>query len=138
MTDRYLVSGDPLDPARAVEAVSDPACGAIATFLGTARNRADGKTVLRLEYEVLESMALRQFERIGQILRERHAVAHVAIHHRRGTVEPGGISVVVAVSAERRQAALAACADGIEMLKKQAPIWKREVFPDGDRWVQGS
>lgn len=132
------VSGEPLDPAEAVREVSDPACGAIATFLGTARDHAEGRAVLRLEYEILESMALRQFRRIAEGLVARHGVRHVAIHHRRGAVEPGGISVVIAVSAERRRPALAACAEAIEILKKDAPIWKREVFPDGHRWVQGS
>jgi molybdopterin synthase catalytic subunit len=135
---RFKISDSPLDPAEAVEAVRSPSSGAIATFLGTARDRAEGKKVLRLEYEVQESMALRQFRKIEERLRAGHGVASVAIHHRRGIVEPGGVSVAIAVAAERRRPALAACAEAIEILKKEAPIWKKEVFEDGHRWVQGS
>ncbi|MHC4549778.1 MAG: molybdenum cofactor biosynthesis protein MoaE [Planctomycetota bacterium] len=127
-----------LDPAPALEEVRDPACGAVATFVGTARRMNEGREVLRLEYEVLESMALRQFERLAAALEEAHGVRHVAIHHRRGVVEVGDVSVVIAVSAERRRDALAACAQAIESLKQDVPIWKKEVFTDGYRWVEGS
>ncbi|MFQ5844581.1 MAG: molybdenum cofactor biosynthesis protein MoaE, partial [Planctomycetota bacterium] len=67
-----------------------------------------------------------------------HGVKQVAIHHRRGRVEVGGVTIAIAVSAERRASALGACAEAIERLKKDVPIWKKEVFPDGHRWVEGS
>ena len=138
MKDSFRIWDDTLDAGVAFEAVRDPACGAVATFVGTVRDHNDGKEVLHLEYEVHESMALKQFERMASALRESHGVWHVAIHHRRGHVPVGGPSVVVAVSAPRRVAALGACAEAIEHLKKDVPIWKREVFPDGHRWVEGS
>jgi molybdopterin synthase catalytic subunit len=65
-------------------------------------------------------------------------VWHVAIHHRRGVVPPGGTSVAIAVSAPRRKSALEGCAEAIERLKKDVPIWKKEVYPDGHRWLEGS
>ncbi len=134
----FRIQDEPLDPAATFEAVRDDACGAIATFVGTVRDHSDGKKVLRLEYEVQESMALRQFERLADALQKTHKVRQVAIHHRRGVVEVGGVSVAIAVSAPRRRDALAACAEAIERLKKDVPIWKKEVFPDGHRWVEGS
>lgn len=132
------ISAAPLDPAAAVEAVRDPSCGAVATFLGTVRARSDGRDVLRLEYEVHESMAKRQLEKLVERLRVARGITRAAILHRSGVVEVGGISVVIAVSAERRRDALAACAEAIEFLKADVPIWKKEVFTDGERWVQGS
>ena len=138
MSDRFRILDDPIDPADSVAAVRDPECGALATFLGTARRHTEGREVVRLEYEVHESMALRQFEILARDLRARHAVARIAIDHRRGIVPIGEVSVAIAVSAPRRRDALAACAEAIERLKQDIPIWKREVFADGARWVEGS
>jgi len=134
----FAIRGGPLDPGALLREVGDPACGAVASFVGTVRGFNDGRPVLYLEYEVLESMALRQFEAMAEELKRRHGVRHVAIHHRRGRVEVGESSVAIAVSAERRRSALEACAEAIERLKKDVPIWKKEVFPDGHRWVEGS
>ena len=137
--DDFRIRSEEVDPSAASLAVRDPACGAVATFLGTVRGNSDGRGVLRLEYEVHESMALRQFEHLAAALREAHAVRHVAIHHRRGPVDVGGVSVAIAVSAPRRRDALAACAQAIERLKRDIPIWKKEIFLDGGhRWVEGS
>jgi len=132
-----IVEGD-LDPGAALAAVKDPSCGAVAAFVGTVRGERDGRRVLRLEYEVLEPLALAEFARIGEALRARHGVAGVAILHRRGVVPVGGVSVAIAVAAPHRAAALAACAEAIERLKRDAAIWKKEVYPDGHRWLEGS
>ncbi|MFI5402941.1 MAG: molybdenum cofactor biosynthesis protein MoaE [Planctomycetota bacterium] len=134
--DFRIVDGD-LDPSPAFESVRDPLCGAIATFVGTARGENEGKKVLHLDYEVQESMALKQFRKLAAALREKGAW-HVAIHHRRGRVPVGGVSVAIAVSAPRRNVALDACAEAIERLKKDVPIWKKEVYPDGHLWREGS
>ena len=138
MAARFRIQDEVLDPDPAFEAVRDPACGAVASFVGTVRGSSDGKRVLHLDYEVQESMALRQFERLAEALRADHGIHHVAIHHRRGRVPVGGVSVVIAVSSPRRKSALAACAAAIERLKSDVPIWKKEVFEDGHRWVEGS
>jgi len=135
----FRIVDDALETDPVLEAVRDPSCGAIATFVGTVRDTShDKKTVLRLEYEVHESMALRQFEKMAESLRANHRISHMAIHHRRGVVPVGEISVVIAVSAPRRVAALKACAEAIEMLKSDVPIWKREVYQDGHKWMEGS
>jgi molybdopterin synthase catalytic subunit len=135
--DDFRIVDAPLDPSPAIEAVKDPRCGAIATFVGTVRGESEGRKVLRLEYEVHESMAMRQFAQLARALRERGAW-HVAIHHRKGNVPVGGVSVAIAVSAPRRRHALEACAMAIERLKKDVPIWKKEVYPDGHLWREGS
>lgn len=135
--DDFRIVDSELDPSPAFEAVRDPRCGAIATFLGTARGENEGRKVLHLEYEVHESMARKQFAKLAATLRERGAW-HVAIHHRRGRVEVGQVSIAIAVSAPRRKAALEACAEAIERLKRDVPIWKKEVYPDGHLWREGS
>ncbi len=134
----FRILGDVLDPAAVLAAVKDPACGALATFVGAVRGTTDGREVRYLEYEVAESMALKQFALMAEELKHEHDVHHVAIHHRRGRVEVGGISVAIAVSAPRRSNALAACAEAIEMLKRDVPIWKKEVYSDGHKWMEGS
>jgi len=135
--DDFAIVDLEIDPSACVEAVRDPFCGAIATFLGTVRGENAGKRVLFLEYEVLESMALRQFVCLAATLREKGAW-HVAVRHRRGRVEVGGVSVAIAVSSPRRASALEACALAIERLKRDVPIWKKEVYPDGHLWREGS
>lgn len=135
--DEFAIVDRELDPSRVIAAVRDPGCGAIATFLGTVRGENEGRKVLHLEYEVHESMAMKQFARLAAALRETGAW-HVAIHHRRGRVEVGQVSVAIAVSSPRRAHALAACAAAIERLKKDVPIWKKEVYPDGHLWREGS
>jgi len=136
---RFRIVDGELDAGAALDAVRDPACGAVASFVGTVRGENDGREVLRLEYEVHESMALRQFERMDGDLRTRFGVARLAVHHRRGAVPVGGVSVALAVSAARRGPALDACRAAIERLKTDVPIWKKEVFADGThRWVEGS
>jgi len=127
-----------LIPQHAALLVQDPGCGAIATFIGTVRATNEGREVVHLEYEVHESMAIKQFERMEEALREKHGIHHLAIDHRRGVVPVGGISVVIAASAPHRNAALAACAEAIERLKADVPIWKKEVYPDGHVWREGS
>jgi molybdopterin synthase catalytic subunit len=123
-----------VDVAVPVREVSGVDCGAVVTFVGTVRGSNRGQRVVRLEYEAYAEMALRIFEHIAAEARERWA-ARVAIHHRVGALEPGEISVVIAAAAPHRADAFDACRHAIEALKKDAPIWKRELYPDGSSWV---
>jgi molybdopterin synthase catalytic subunit len=121
----------PEDPVRAVEGTD---CGAVVSFVGTVRSSNHGKAVVRLEYEAYEPMALRVFDHIAATARERWG-ARVVIHHRVGALDPGELSVVIAAAAPHRADAFEACRHAIESLKKDAPIWKREIYPDGSSWV---
>jgi molybdopterin converting factor subunit 1 len=129
-----LVEG-PLSLDAVVREVADDEAGAIATFTGTVRRRSRGRDVLHLEYEAYEGMAEEVMAEIAAGLRERHAVRAVAIAHRVGRVEIGEASVVIAVSAEHRAAALAACAEAIDALKERVPLWKKEVYEGGEEWL---
>ncbi|HUJ27558.1 MAG TPA: molybdopterin converting factor subunit 1 [Myxococcales bacterium] len=118
-------------PVREVEGTD---CGAVVSFVGTVRSTNHGQTVVRLEYEAYPDMALRVFAHIAATARERWG-ARVCIHHRTGALDPGEVSVVIAAAAPHRADAFEACRHAIEALKKDAPIWKREIYPDGSSWV---
>ncbi len=135
----FRLSEEPLSlEAAAAEVASDEA-GAIATFVGTTRAHSRGRDVVRLEYEAYEGMAEAEMERIAAVLRERHEVIGVAIHHRVGPVEIGETSVVIAVSAAHRAAAFDACREAIDTLKQTVPLWKKELYVGGEEWIgQGS
>jgi molybdopterin synthase catalytic subunit len=130
----HRVSREKLSAAEPVHAVEGTDCGAVVSFVGTVRSSNHGKAVVRLEYEAYEPMALRVFDHIAATARERWG-ARVAIHHRLGALDPGELSVVIAAAAPHRADAFEACRHAIESLKKDAPIWKREIYPDGSSWV---
>ena len=126
---------DPLDIAAVLREVEDPEAGAIATFIGTVRRRSRGRDVLYLEYEAYAEMAEPLLARLGDELTERHDLCAFAVHHRLGRVEIGEASVVIAVSAAHRSAALDACREAIETLKTTIPLWKKEVYAGGEEWI---
>lgn len=134
MASPHLVSGEALLPETPLRAVQDVELGAVVTFVGTVRASNAGKIVVRLDYEAYPEMALRVFTRISAEALERWN-ARVAIHHRTGSLSPGDLSVVIAAAARHRVDAFEACRHAIEALKKDAPIWKREHYPDGTSWV---
>jgi molybdopterin synthase catalytic subunit len=131
----FTVHEGPLDLAALVAEVSDPGAGAIATFIGTTRDHSRGRTVTLLEYDAYPEMAEAEMAKIGEAVRERHGVTRIAISHRTGVVPIGEASVMIAVSAPHRAAALDACRDAIDTLKQTVPIWKKEVFEGGEEWI---
>jgi molybdopterin synthase catalytic subunit len=135
----FLLSGEPLSLEQVASEVASDEAGAIATFVGTTRSQSRGREVVRLEYEAYAGMAEAEMERIADDLKERHELLEVAIHHRVGPVEIGETSVVIAVSAPHREAALAACKEAIDTLKQTVPLWKKELYVGGEAWIgQGS
>jgi molybdopterin synthase catalytic subunit len=131
----FLLVAGPLDVAAVVREVEDPEAGAVASFVGTVRRSSRGRDVLHLEYEAYEEMAEPMLAGLGAELSERHGLCAVAIHHRLGRVEIGEASVVIAVSAPHRSAALDACREAIETLKTAIPLWKKEVYAGGEEWI---
>ena len=135
----FRLTGDPLSLDAVVREVQRDEAGAIATFLGTVRNRSRDRNVLYLEYEAYEGMAEEMMAELARGLTERHDLLAVAIHHRVGRVEIGEASVAIAVSSAHRAAALTACKEAIDTLKQTVPLWKKEVYEGGEEWIgQGS
>jgi len=124
-----------LDPGICAEKVAHPGAGGSVVFIGTVRNQTKGRQVLRLEFEAYPPMALREMEKIAETARQRWNAWGVCIHHRTGVLEVGEIPVVIAVSTPHRQAAFEACQYCIDTLKETVPIWKKEIFEDGEVWV---
>lgn len=129
----------PLSIDETVRAVSDPAAGAVCMFAGTVRECSEAGEVTGLTYEAWLELAERRLSELAREILERWTVCKVAIVHRTGELAVGEISVVVAVSAPHRAEAFEACRHGIERLKQDVPIWKKERLVAGDaHWVMGS
>ena len=135
--DFFELTTQPIDVGAVARRVVLPECGATVTLDGYAREWTKGRRTLHLVYEAYPPMALTEMEKLGQMAHERFDISHIGIVHRTGLLEIGETSVVVAVSAPHRAAAFAACAWAIRELKRTVPIWKKEVFEDGEVWVEG-
>ena len=131
----HRISPEPLEVAAAVGDVEGTDAGAVVTFVGTVRDNARGKSVVRLDYEAYPEMAEEMMATLAETLKAKHHLCEVAIHHRVGRVGIGEPSVAIAVSAAHRDAALAACKEAIDTLKETIPLWKKEVYEGGEEWI---
>jgi len=131
----FRITPEPLEVAAVLAEASSEEAGAVASFVGTVRRRSRDRDVLYLEYEAFEEMAEPMLERLAAELTAKHGLDRVAIHHRVGRVEIGDASVVIAVSARHRAAALDACREAIDTLKETIPLWKKEVYAGGEEWI---
>ena len=138
MKKNIKISKKSLDILACIDWIKSPTCGGIDVFIGTVRNNTRGKRVLRLEFEAYEKMALSEMEKIAEQAIERWSVEKILIHHAVGTLEVGEIPVVIAVATAHRAAAFEACRFVIDTLKETVPIWKKEVFEDGEVWVSAT
>jgi molybdopterin synthase catalytic subunit len=111
--------------------------GAVVTFEGVVRNNTAGRRTRWLEYQAYQPMAVRLMARIGAELRSQFELGHIAMVHRLGRLLIGETSVAIIVTAPHRGPALQAAQEGIDRLKRLVPIWKKEVFEDGEVWVEG-
>lgn len=111
--------------------------GAVVTFDGVVRNNTKGRRTQYLEYECYEELALRQMAQIGREIADKFAVGRMGIVHRLGRLEIGEASVVVVATAPHRKPAFEAALEAINRLKREVPIWKKEIFADGETWVEG-
>ena len=109
--------------------------GAVVTFLGNTRDNFEGKDVIRLEYEAYVKMAVKKLEEIRQEMMQEFGIEDIAIAHRIGVVDIGETSLVVAVASPHRTEAFHACHKVVDRVKEIVPIWKKEVYADGSRWV---
>lgn len=129
------ISAEPLNVEECIDRVTSPECGGIDVFIGTVRNATKGNTVIRLEFEAYERMALKEMQKLANEATEKWSVNNIVIHHRVGALEVGDIPVIICVSAAHRDAAFDACRYIIDTLKQTVPIWKKEIFENGEVWV---
>jgi molybdopterin synthase catalytic subunit len=133
------VTADPIDASEAIEFVADPSAGGTCVFVGTVREHSERGRVTGLQYEAWPELAERRLREISDEMADRWGLCKVALLHGMGSLQVGDISVVVACSAAHRAEAFEACRHGIERLKEDAPIWKKESLTSGEaQWVMGS
>jgi len=131
----------PIDITSVARRVIPPECGATVTLDGYARKFTKQNGATReteyLVYEAYEAMAIKEMEKLIAAAKQQFAISHVGIVHRTGRLEIGETSVVISVAAPHRRAAFEACEWLIKELKRTVPIWKKEVYSDGEQWIEG-
>lgn len=129
------ISQDPLGVDRMIAAVTDPRCGAVVTFDGVVRDHDGGRGVDRLEYSA-HPLAVEAIAEVAREIADRYPDTLVAVAHRHGPLEVGDSALVCAVAAPHRKQAFAACDDLVDTVKQRVPIWKHQIFADGEsEWV---
>jgi len=127
-----------LDVAAVLGRVGSPADGAAVLFVGTVRDRNDGRPVTGIRYEAYVEMAEAELGRIVAEASARWGTDRIAVVHRIGELAVGEASVAIAVSAPHRAASFEACRYIIDELKARVPVWKRERYADGGAaWLAG-
>lgn len=133
----YLITDEVITTDTIIDQLRINTSGAIATFLGIAREFSRGRRVIYLEYQAYKPMAEKILQQIGDEIYKKWQVDKVAMVHRVGVLKIGETSVFIAVAAPHRGAALEACQYGIERIKQIVPIWKKEIWEDGEVWIEG-
>jgi molybdopterin synthase catalytic subunit len=131
----FAITEAPLELAPLVEYVLDNRKGAVVTFAGAVREFTGDHQTCRLEYEAYAQMAQTELARIGARVTERWPQVELAAWHRTGSLEVGELSIVIAAAAPHRAEAFAACSYAIDRVKEDLPVWKKEVSPEGERWL---
>jgi molybdopterin synthase catalytic subunit len=133
----FKITSDEIELGDVIRAVETGDAGAIVHFLGVVRNNTEGREVSYLEYEAYPPMAEKKMAEIAQEIHEKWGLDRVAMIHRVGRLEIGEVSVAVAVASPHRKEAFEACHYAMNRLKQIVPIWKREVWVDGEEeWVK--
>lgn len=135
--DVYEMVDTPIQPEALYDRVLSDSDGAVSTFAGVVRDNTGGRATQYLVYDAYRPMAERKMREIGEELKARWDIDCVGILHGTGKMEIGDISVLIAVSSAHRKASLEACHYAIDRLKKSVPIWKKEVWEDGEAWIEG-
>ena len=128
---------DPIDITSVARRIVPQECGATVTLDGYVRKYTKGRETLHLVYEAYEPMAVKEMQKLVDQAKRDFEISNVGIVHRLGRLEIGETSVVISVAAPHRKAAFAACEWLIRELKRTVPIWKKEVYADGEEWIEG-
>ncbi|MBI5285956.1 MAG: molybdenum cofactor biosynthesis protein MoaE [Chloroflexi bacterium] len=133
----FEITRAPLDPAPLVEAVRRDESGAVALFYGVVRNENMGRNVQYLEYDAYPEMALKKMREVAAEAQAKFTITGIGVMHRIGRLEIGETSLLVAVSSGHRTEAFEACHYAVDRIKQIVPVWKKEVWEDGEEWIEG-
>lgn len=129
------ITSDPIDVSSALTLLQSDQAGAIDFFLGMVRDNTQQRSVDHLEYEAYDRMAISEMRKIVEQAREQWSILECVVVHRKGTLRVGEIAVLIGVSTPHRADSFEACRYIIDTIKQTVPIWKKEVFTDGETWV---
>lgn len=129
------ITPKPLDIRECIEWIMASEGGGIDLFIGRVRSDTLGNKVMQLEFEAYVQMALKELKIITDHAQKTWNLQRILIHHRIGILKVGEIPVIIAVAAEHRDAAFDACRFIIDTLKRTVPIWKKEIYDEGEVWV---
>lgn len=136
--DIYEITREPIDKIGLEQRLLTGGAGAVVTFDGVVRDNTKGRRVVTLQYEAYAPMAVKEMRRVGEEIRERWPeVERIGTIHRFGELKISESSVVIVVTSPHRRVAFEACHYAIDRLKQTVPIWKKEIFEDGEAWVEG-
>ena len=129
------VTPEPIDVTAVLDAVEGASEGGVVLFVGRVRDHARGQTVTHLDYEAYGGMAEAEMRALVDEALASHGASRVALVHRTGRLVIGDVAVAIAVASPHRGEAFAACRWLIDTLKERVPIWKKEWYADGGRWI---
>lgn len=133
---KFQISSGEIDREALRRSLMNDSCGAFVSFEGWIRDHNEGRSVIRLEYEVYRPLAHSEGEKVLAEALERFDIADAACVHREGQLELGDTAVVAAAVASHRDEAFLACRYIIDQAKLRLPVWKREHYANGDSlWV---
>ena len=129
------ITPNALDIKECIEWIMATECGGVDLFIGRVRSETLGSKVVQLEFEAYVQMALKEMKTITDHVLANYKVENILVHHRIGVLTVGEIPVIIAVAAQHRDAAFDACRYIIDTLKRTVPIWKKEIYEEGQVWV---
>ncbi len=132
------VTESPIDVDQLRRSASQPETGAIVVFCGDVRNHDGGRTVLKLDYEA-HPTAGDVLTRCAETIANKADVQYVSMAHRYGSLAIGDTALAVVIAAAHRETAFAVCAEAVDLVKAELPMWKHQFFADGtDEWVNSA
>jgi molybdopterin synthase catalytic subunit len=135
----FIITPEAIISAELIIQLEDPDCGAIATFSGTVRRHNFNQQVIRLHYQSYKTLAVKEGNKILGEAKEQFNIINALCVHRVGDLNIGEIAVWIGVNAGHRDAAFDACRYVIDEIKTRVPIWKKEIYVDGDSgWLEGA
>ena len=138
MKTHFLLTNNVFSAQTVKDFLQDDEAGAQVLFVGTVRNHSKNKRVVALEFEAYEPMAMAELEKIAEEITERWSVNKIGLHHSLGRREVGEIPVIAGISSAHRKEAFDACEYLMNRLKQTVPIWKKEIFENGEEWVSNT
>lgn len=129
---------NPINVASALNYLQSEQAGAVDLFLGVVRNNTQDRPVDRLDYEAYDRMAISEMQKIVDAAHERWPILRCVVVHRTGMLLVGEMAVLIGVATAHRADAFEACRYIIDTIKQTVPIWKKEVFTDGEIWVNAT